>query len=206
MAEKPDSNAPAPEAAPAAPGAPVAKASVIATWLPLVVALALAPATTWALVEFLFVPRLEAKLNEVVAPAATARGGDAPAASSPAAPSPAVNRSTSPATPGAPIDPSGPRAYQFDNVVVNLAGTMGTRYLKVSFVVGGASEQVRTTFNSRLPQLRDVTLATLSALTLADLEEAGSKNLIRARLLQAYNDELGSRVVDQLYFSEFVVQ
>lgn len=204
MAEKPDATAPAPEAAnAAAAGAPAPKSSVIATWLPLAVALALAPVTTWALVEFLFVPRLEAKLSAVVAPTA------APAASvnPPAAPaSTAAPSGGRPAAPGTPVDISGPRAYQFDNVVVNLAGTMGTRYLKVSFAVAGPGEQVRSTFNARLPQLRDVTLATLSALTLADLEEAGSKNLIRARLLQAYNEELGARVVDQLYFSEFVVQ
>ena len=56
------------------------------------------------------------------------------------------------------------------------------------------------------PQLGDVTLAVLSSLTLSDLEEAGSKNLIRERLLAAYNQALGSRVVDNLYFSEFVVQ
>jgi flagellar FliL protein len=46
----------------------------------------------------------------------------------------------------------------------------------------------------------------LSALTLADLEEPGSKNIIREKLVNAYNQALGKKVADQVYFSDFVVQ
>jgi len=41
---------------------------------------------------------------------------------------------------------------------------------------------------------------------LSDLEEAGAKNLIREKLIAAYNQALGKKVVDQVYFSDFVVQ
>jgi flagellar FliL protein len=46
----------------------------------------------------------------------------------------------------------------------------------------------------------------LSSLSLADLEEPGSKNILREKLVQAYNQALGKRVAEQVYFSDFVVQ
>ena len=42
--------------------------------------------------------------------------------------------------------------------------------------------------------------------TLADTEEAGAKNIIREKLVNAYNQALGHKVVEQIYFSDFVVQ
>jgi flagellar FliL protein len=46
----------------------------------------------------------------------------------------------------------------------------------------------------------------LSALSLADLEEAGAKNLIREKLVTSYNEALGHKLAEQVYFSDFVVQ
>ena len=100
----------------------------------------------------------------------------------------------------------GPPGYEFSNVVVNLAGTMGTRYLKTSFLVTGADAKIKDTFEGSKPKLTDVTLNVLSSLTLADLEEPGAKNVIRERLVGAYNQALGRKVADQVYFSDFVIQ
>ena len=55
-------------------------------------------------------------------------------------------------------------------------------------------------------RLTDVTLNVLSSLTLADLEEPGAKNVIREKLVAAYNQALGRKVAEQVYFSDFVVQ
>jgi hypothetical protein len=63
--------------------------------------------------------------------------------------------------------------YAFENIVVNLAGTMGTRYLKASFLVTGADPTLRGQFEANKPRMLDVTLNVLSSLTLSDLEEAG---------------------------------
>jgi len=61
-------------------------------------------------------------------------------------------------------------------------------------------------FESDKARLTDVTLNVLSSLSLPDLEEAGAKNLIREKLVSAYNQALGRRLADQVYFSDFVVQ
>jgi flagellar FliL protein len=84
---------------------------------------------------------------------------------------------------------------------------MGTRYLKTSFLVTAtAGVDIKAAFDSDKPRLTDVTLNVLSSLTLADLEEPGAKNIIREKLVGAYNQSLGKRIADQVYFSDFVIQ
>jgi flagellar FliL protein len=72
--------------------------------------------------------------------------------------------------------------------------------------VTGADKGIHGTFDSNKAKLLDVTLNVLSALSLTDLEEAGAKNLIREKLIGAYNQALGKKTVEQVYFSDFVVQ
>jgi flagellar FliL protein len=84
---------------------------------------------------------------------------------------------------------------------------MGTRYLKTSFLVTGTGgADVKGAFDGSKPRLTDVTLNVLSSLSLADLEEPGAKNIIREKLVSAYNQALGKKVADQVYFSDFVIQ
>lgn len=193
---------PAPAAAPAA-AAPAGGGGGIKALLPVILAVVLAPAATFAVAQFVLLPRFEAGLRAALAetPGETAHAAPAEAKAD-AHGKPAAGGHG--AKPGAtPADGS---TYRFENVVVNLAGTMGTRYLKTSFMVTGDKPDVVAKFDAARPQLGDVTLAVLSAVTLADLEEPGSKNLLRERLLAAYNQALGGRVVTNLYFSDFVVQ
>ena len=84
---------------------------------------------------------------------------------------------------------------------------MGTRYLKTSFVITGTKpDSVKPAFENNKAKLTDVTLGVLSSLSLADLEEPGAKNVLREKLVTAYNQALGGAVADQVYFSDFVVQ
>ena len=159
-----------------------------AAWLPVIVALLAAPAATWATIEFVLLPRLQKKIAAAPVTAAAPAGHAAPAAAK--------------GKDGKEVAPN----YEFQNVVVNLAGTMGTRYLKTSFLVTGADPQIKATFEGAKPKLTDVTLNVLSSLTLADLEEPGAKNVIREKLVTAYNQALGRKVADQVYFSDFVIQ
>ncbi len=195
MSAKADASA-ASAAAPAA-GGPAPKKGGAASMLPLIIALVAAPAVTYAMVEFVLLPRLKAQL---VAPAAAAAGAEAHA--EPAAESGGHGGGGKEGEKGGASGAS----YEFQNVVVNLAGTMGTRYLKCSFLVTGTNPNIKGLFEENKPRLMDVTLNVMSALTLADLEEPGSKNIIREKLVTAYNTALGKKVADQVYFSDFVVQ
>ncbi len=175
--------------------APAAASGGIKAWLPVIAALILAPAATWATVEFLLVPRLQHKL------AATSSQGEAPVS----APAPSSGGHGSASAKGKDAKGTGP-SFEFQNVVVNLAGTMGTRYLKTSFTITGADASIKAVFDAAKPKLTDVTLNVLSSLTLSDLEEPGAKNVIREKLVMAYNQALGRKIAEQVYFSDFVVQ
>jgi flagellar FliL protein len=184
-------------AAPAA-AAPVARGG-LAAWLPAIATLLLAPVATWAAVEFVVLPRLQKKI--AAGPATAAAGAEAPAAEGHPAESGKGKKDGKEGKEGG----AGPN-YQFENVLVNIAGTMGTRYLKVSFLVTGGDPNIKTIFESAKPRLTDINLNVLSSLTLADLEEPGAKNVIREKLVNAYNQALGKKVADQVYFSDFVIQ
>ncbi len=205
----PKAEAPAKAASDAAPAAAPAKGGGIGAWIPVIAALILAPVATWATVEFVLLPRLQKKISANAAPggehAAEAGHGSAEA---PAAEAP--SHGSKPGKEGKAEKEKGggsANSYEFQNVVVNLAGTMGTRYLKTSFIItGAANTNIRAAFEGAKPRLTDVTLNVLSSLTLADLEEPGAKNVIREKLVMAYNQALGKRIADQVYFSDFVVQ
>ncbi len=163
----------------------------------LLASLVLAPALTFAVAQFVLIPALKAELNpgaadeEKPADELAAEGGDA----------------ASGAAHGEKGALAGdPKSYVFENMVVNLAGTMGTRYLKCSFVVTGRDAGLRSAFEGRKIQLTDVTLSVLSSLSLVELEEAGAKNLLRERLVNSYNQALGKALAEQVYFSDFVIQ
>ncbi|MBL9201920.1 MAG: flagellar basal body-associated FliL family protein [Opitutaceae bacterium] len=196
---KPDAAAPGGEAAPAAGGG--AK-----SLLPVILAVVLAPAITWATVEFVLVPRLQKKIAAAAPQAAHAAGEHGEAAPAHAAPPPAKPEKGKPDKGGKDAKGGPAAGYEFTNVVVNLSGTMGTRYLKTSFLITGSDPALKSTFEGQKPKLTDVTLNVLSSLTLADLEEAGAKNILREKLVNAYNQALGRKVAEQVYFSDFVVQ
>jgi len=196
----PDKSAAPDKAAAAAPDKAAAEAPAVAAasgggikaWLPLILSIVLAPVLTWAVGTFVLIPQLQKKL------AAVPTTDEAPAA-----------------VEGAKAEGKGGKegkdgkdaaSYEFQNVVVNLAGTMGTRYLKTSFLVTGSEPNIKSTFETNKPRLTDVTLNVLSSLSLADLEEPGAKNVLREKLVTAYNQALGRKVADQVYFSDFVVQ
>jgi flagellar FliL protein len=183
--------------APAAPAAAPVKSSALSAWLPVIASILLAPVATWAAVEFVVLPRLQKKI--AAAPTAEAEAEAAPEKSS--------GKGGKEGKEGGKGGKEGNAAtYEFQNVVVNLAGTMGTRYLKTTFLVTGVDANIKTVFEGAKPRLLDITNNILSSLTLADLEEPGSRNVIREKLVAAYNQALGKKVAEQVYFSDFVVQ
>ena len=175
---------------------PAKKGGALAQWIPLVAAIVLAPALSWAVSEYVLLPRMVTKLATVKV------GSEAPDEHA----APAAEAKDAGKGEKGKEGAGNPTTYEFQNVVVNLAGTMGTRYLKTSFVVTGADAKIKETFETQKAKLTDITLNVLSSLSLADLEEPGAKNVLREKLVLAYNQALGKKVADQVYFSDFVVQ
>lgn len=186
----------------AASEAPPKATGGIAALIPLIAAIVIAPVLSWAIGQFVLLPQLKKQLAapleahgaEVAAEAPEAHGSEGEAKGGKEGKGKKGETVANAAT------------YEFENVVVNLAGTMGTRYLKTAFLVTGTDKSLRAAFENNKPKMVDITINVLSSLSLADLEEAGAKNLIREKLIGAYNQSFGKKLVDQVYFSDFVVQ
>jgi len=204
--ETPPASGAADAAAPAAGKAP----SKLGALLPVILVVVLAPAVSWAVAQFVLLPQLKAELIKAL-PAEAAGAATAGSAAHAATPAPAATakaeKTDKEGGQGKKGDATGVgHSYTFENIVVNLSGTMGTRYLKTTFMVTGSDPTLRAQFEANRPQMIDLSLNVLSSLTLADLEEPAAKNILREKLGAAYNQTLGRKVVEQIYFSDFVVQ
>ncbi|MBK9990519.1 MAG: flagellar basal body-associated FliL family protein [Verrucomicrobia bacterium] len=177
----------------------------IAAFIPLIAAIVIAPVLSWAIGQFVLMPQLKKQIAAPIDPhAAPAEHGAAePHAAEPEAKGGKEEKGGHGKKGEAAANGA---TYEFENVVVNLAGTMGTRYLKTAFLVTGTDKSLRAAFEANKPKMVDITINVLSSLSLADLEEAGAKNLIREKLIGTYNQAFGKKIVDQVYFSDFVVQ
>lgn len=94
----------------------------------------------------------------------------------------------------------------FENVVTNVKGTNLTRFVQVSFTVYSAYETLEQEVEENKTAMMDVAIGVLSNLTLADLERHENKNIVRNQLKQGFEHVLGKPLVEEIYFSQFVVQ
>lgn len=162
------------------------KASV--PWLPVLLAFLVIPVLTLALTEFVIVPRLASAIEESLGLADDAEAR--PARTGRAAQPPPVQEFS----------------MEFNEIVANLSGTMGTRVMRVSFQVTSRDPNLREIMNSRRARVQDAIITTLSASTIQQLEVPGGRNGLRVRLISAINQAVGAEVVQDLFFTEFIIQ
>ena len=201
----------APEAEKPADGAaPAAAAKAPSPWVPIIAVCVLMPAISFATTQFLLLPKIRGAVLEqkVIAHAAKPEGkGEAKKGHGEAAKGGHGKEEHGKKGEGAEgAGAGGAFSYDFENIVVNLSGAMGTRYLKTSFTTLSDNPELKTLIDENKKQLLDVALSVLSTRTMADLEQPGSKNVVRNDLMANFNQALKSDLVSQIYFSEFVVQ
>src|SRR5262249_54402481 len=111
---------------------------------------------------------------------------------------------------GAKSKKEGPAAKKesvaMNKLLVNVAGTMGARYLLVSLSVVSSSADFKPQMDANDAQLRDMAQSALSTKTLADLKKPGARNLIRNELISGFNNIPGDGTVEEIYFPEFAIQ
>jgi flagellar FliL protein len=184
------------EALPASAGEPAAVApakaaskSALAAWGPMLAGVVLMPAVAYGVSIYLILPKLQpasAKAGAAAAPAAIAEAENT-----------AAKESAAKAKILAPLS---------GKLLVNLAGSMGTRYLMANVTLVGSGPLFKETVEKNDAQLRDVAASTLAGKTIADLEKPGARNLIRAELISVFNEALGKGVVGEIYLTEFAIQ
>lgn len=96
--------------------------------------------------------------------------------------------------------------YKMDTFIVNLSGDSGARYLKASLQFELGADNVTEELASRTPQVRDLILTLLSSKTFADISSTAGKFALREEMVSRVNEILSAGEVQQVYFTEFVVQ
>jgi flagellar FliL protein len=154
----------------------------IKNWLPLILSVVLMPALAFGMTKFLIVPELQSSLG-IKSPGDAAGGKPKSAADAKKI------------------------SVPFNKLLVNIAGTMGARYLLVSVtVVGTGGEAFKTKMADNDAELRDMAMGAIANKTLADLEKPGARNLIRTELINGFNNILGDSSVQEIYITEFAIQ
>ena len=93
-----------------------------------------------------------------------------------------------------------------NKLLVNVAGTMGTRYLLANVTLVSKRQDFKELVEKYDAQLRDVAMSTLSSKTIPDLEKPGARNIIRSELISVFNTVVGDGVVSEIYLTEFAIQ
>ena len=168
-------------------------------WLPVLTLIIVLPAISYAMVEYLIVPKLQETLQ-------TTHTADAHGAKAKASGGSHGSSKSDGHGGGHGGDAHAGNQAEFDNIVANLSGSLRSRYVKVSFIVIGDEEDFGEVIEGNRIKLIDATIGVLSVLSIRDLEEPGIKNIIRNNLIAAFDSTLGYPLVSELYFSEFVVQ
>jgi flagellar FliL protein len=96
--------------------------------------------------------------------------------------------------------------YTLDTMIVNLAGNGGKRYLRVTMALELSEPESVATIESRLPQIRDVVLMILATKTYDDVSTTDGKIALRNQIMEKINTLMTKGRVNNIYFTEFVVQ
>jgi flagellar FliL protein len=96
--------------------------------------------------------------------------------------------------------------YPLDVVVVNIANTQATRYLRSGISFEVADESILEELEKRKPQITDMIIMILSNKELDELSDFAGKNQIRKEIKEKVNSKLIAGKIKNVYFTEFVIQ
>lgn len=154
-------------------------------WLPLIITILLMPALAYGVAQFVILPQLQKGLG------INGSGGSGSAKKE---------------TTNSKDAKAKQESVMMNKLLVNVADTMGARYLLVSLSVVGTSSDFKDKMQEHDAQLRDMACGALATKTLADLEKPGERNLIRTELITGFNNILGDSAVQDIYLTEFAIQ
>ena len=103
--------------------------------------------------------------------------------------------------------PGGPVAiHTLENVVLNPAGTGGTRFLMATIAFAVRDPTVIETMKARDAEIRDAVLDVLGAKTVDQLADIVGRDAMKEEVREALAPLFGKRAVRDVYFPQFVIQ
>lgn len=96
--------------------------------------------------------------------------------------------------------------FTIDNLVLNPAGSGGTRFLLLSIAFQMKDAAALEAIKARDAELRDAVLVTLGAKTVEQLSEMSARDSLKVELRSATAKALHTRGIRRVYFPQFVIQ
>ena len=161
----------------------------LAAWLPLAITIVAMPALAFATTHFLLLPKLQ-KVTTEATPSGTA----------------ATDTSASGDGEAKPSAVGDDHLARMEKVLVNVAGSMGSRYLMVKMTLASKQSKIKEAVKAREDQLVDLAGNVLSMKTITELDAPGARSIIRSELISLFNNALGEVKIHDIYFNEFAIQ
>jgi flagellar basal body-associated protein FliL len=155
--------------------------------IPIIVVILLVPALCYGVMEFLVIPKLKSASG----------GGDHSKTES-------HDKAKKDSHGG--VKPPGEHTVEFGATVVNLAGSGNSRYLRTNFMIASSDKDIQKIIDENKASLQDAAISVLSTQSLDALDGANGREVVRKGIISKFNRMLGAEVVDQIYFTEFIVQ
>ena len=173
--------------------APTASAGAggIKAWLPLIVTALVMPVLAIATTKFILLPKLHQSATPPRESGAVEGGKE-------------EDKTDAHGKPGS--SSKGKFNVALSKIIVNVSGTMGTRYLMSSVTLTGNAPDFKAKIEDNKDQLLDLASGTLSSKTIADLGKEGARNQIRTELMAVFNNALGGNVIQEIFITELAIQ
>jgi len=93
-----------------------------------------------------------------------------------------------------------------DSFIVNLAGAGGRNYLKLEMTLEFDKEGVDVEVDNKMPMIKDSILLILATKSFESIQSAEGKLMLKNEIITSLNNFLSTGNVQNLYFTNFVVQ
>ena len=93
-----------------------------------------------------------------------------------------------------------------DKFIVNLSSDSGSRYLRVSMNLELSSEDMQAEVEKKTPLIRDIIIKVLSAKSYEEISTIRGKESLKDELVTELNKIFADGRIENVFFTEFVVQ
>jgi len=98
------------------------------------------------------------------------------------------------------------KVVMLDEIIVNPAGTAGRRYLAVTLGLQTSMAEADKEIEKQSPVIRDALISLLSSLPLDQLASVQYRDSLKLSIKHTINKQLGEDMVDNVVFSNYVLQ
>ena len=96
--------------------------------------------------------------------------------------------------------------YSLDKFIVNLASDGGSRYLRTSINLELSSEEFQAEVDKKKPLIRDIIIKVLSAKSYEEISTIRGKENLKDEIVTELNKIFTDGRVENIFFTEFVIQ